>query len=257
MPIDVDPAWHEKYFDDIWLRVAVTFGRSRAAGEADFARRALGLQAGMHVLDMPCGHGRHSIELARCGIAVTGVDSSTASIRSAEDATRAASLGALACFQVGDMRTFALADPADAAIVLQDSIGMMADDEQNRQVLRNIRRSLVPGGKLLIDMVNLFGVITAMTAPRQWARLSDGTVYAEEREFDFRAGRLLDKIELFTPEGEHFTKSSSVRIYTLPEFDAMLCATGYQISQTYGGFDGSPYGAESTQLIVVAERTGS
>lgn len=258
MSIDVDPAWHETYFDDIWLRVAVNFGGPMAADEADFVRRALGLEARMRVLDMPCGYGRHSIELARRGIAVTGVDSSAASIRAAEDAARAASLGALACFKVGDMRTFALADPADpadAAIVLQDSIGLMASDEQNLQVLRNIRRSLVPGGKLLIDVVNLFQVIRAMIAPRQWARLDDGIVYAEEREYDFRAGRLLDKIELFTPEGGHFTRCSSVRIYTLPEFDAMLRAAGYQISETYGGFDGSPYGAESTLLIVVAERT--
>lgn len=257
VPIEVDPSWHENYFDDIWLRVAVNFGGPMAAEEADFVCRALGLEAGMRVLDMPCGYGRHSIELARCGIAVTGVDSSPASIRVAADAARAASLGPLAGFQVGDMRTFALADPADAVIVLQDSIGLMADDEQNLQVLRNIRRSLVPGGKLLIDVVNLFHVIRAMIAPRQWARLADGTVYAEEREYDFRAGRLLDKIELFTPEGEHFTRSSSVRIYTLPEFDAMLRAAGYQISQTYGGFDGSPYGGESMLLIVVAERTSS
>ncbi len=257
MPIEVDPAWHETYFDDIWLRVAVAFGGPRAAGEAGFVRRALGLEPGMRVLDMPCGYGRHSIELARGGVAVTGVDSSPASVRLAADAARDASLGALARFQVGDMRTFALADPADAVIVTQDSIGLMASDEQNLQVLANIRRSLVPAGKLLIDVVNIFDVIASLTAPRQWARLGDGTIYAEEREYDVRAGRLLDKIEIYTPEGEHFTRSSSIRMYTLPEFEAMLRAAGYQITQAYGGFDGSPYEAGSTLLIVVAERTGA
>src|SRR5262249_4601871 len=159
--------------------------------EADFVRRALRLEPGMRVLDMPCGYGRHSIELARGGVAVTGVDSSPASIRLAADAARDASLGALACFQVGDMRTFALADPADAVIVTQDSFGLMASDEENLQVLRNIGRSLVPAGKLLIDVVNIFGVISALTAPRTWARLDDGTMYAEEREYDYRTGKLL------------------------------------------------------------------
>ena len=257
MPLEVDPAWHETYWDDIWLRVAVSFGGPAAATETEFARRALGLEPGMRVLDLPCGYGRHSLELARSGIAVTGVDSSPAAIRIATDSAKEASLEALACFQVGDMRTFALAEPADAVLVLQDSIGLMAGDEQNLQVLRNISRSLVPGGKLMIDVVSLFRVIRSLIAPRQWARLGDGTIYAEEREYDFRAGRLLDRIELFTPEGEHFTRTSSVRIYTLPEVDAMLRAAGFEITEACGGFDGSPYGAESRLLIVVAERTGS
>lgn len=257
MPIEMDPAWHETYFDDVWLRVALSFGDPLAADEADFVRRALGLKPGMRVLDMPCGYGRHCIALARGGVAVTGVDSSAASIRIAADAARASSLAALACFQVGDMRTFALAEPADAVIVMQDSIGFMATDEQNLAVLANLRRSLVPGGKLLIDVVSLFWMIKAMAAPRQWVRLDDGTVYAEEREYDVRSGRLLDKVEVFTPEREHFIRSSSIRMYTLPEFDAMLHAAGYRITQTYGGFDDSPYELESTQLIVVAERADS
>ena len=255
--MEVDPAWHETYFGDAWLRVALHVVGPVAADEASFAIRALGLEPGMRVLDMPCGHGRHSIELARRGVAVTGVDSSPAAIGLAIEAARDASLGALTCFQVGDMRTYALADPADAVIVMQTSFGFMATDEQDMQVLANISRSLVPTGRLLIDTISPFRLARTMIVPRRWERLDDGTVYTIEREHDFLAGRLLAKEELFTPAGEYFTMSRSVRIYTLPELAALLRAAGYQITGIYGGIDSSPYGFDSRRLIVTAARADS
>ncbi len=254
MPIDVDPAWHETYFGETWLRVALNFPGKLADDEIDFAVRELGLEPGMRVLDMPCGHGRHSIELARRGVAVTGVDLSPASIRTAIETARDASLEALASFHVGDMRTFTSAEPANAVIVMQTSFGFMATDEQDLDVLRNVRKSLLPGGKLLIDSVSLFRVARTMIVPRRWERLEDGTLYIEEREYDFLAGRLIGRVELITPERDHFTMAQSVRIYTVPELDSMLRTAGYRIIGAYGGIDGSPYAFDSKRLIVIAER---
>src|SRR5262249_6572110 len=101
VPIEVDPAWHETNFGDSWLRVALNFPGGPAADEARFAAQVLGLGPGARVLDMPCGHGRHSVELARRGVAVTGVDSSAASIRLAIEAAKDGSLESLADFHVG------------------------------------------------------------------------------------------------------------------------------------------------------------
>ncbi|HET9894082.1 MAG TPA: class I SAM-dependent methyltransferase [Streptosporangiaceae bacterium] len=254
MQIEVDPAWHETNFGDNWLRVALNFPGPLAADEARFAAQVLGLRPGTRVLDMPCGHGRHSVELARLGVAVTGVDSSAASIRLAIEAAREGSLESLADFHVGDMRTFALDDPADAVIVMQTSFGFMATREEDLGILRNIRRSLVPGGKLLIDSVSPFRIARTMIVPRRWERLADGTIYAEEREYDFLAGRLAGRIELLTPEGERLTLAQSTRVYTLPELNAMMGAAGYRLTASYGGTDGSAYGFDSRRLIVVAER---
>ena len=53
------------------------FGKRReekSAAEVEFLVEELGLQSGQTVLDLPCGHGRHSIEFARRGLRVVGVD---------------------------------------------------------------------------------------------------------------------------------------------------------------------------------------
>src|ERR1700692_4602764 len=67
--------WFEDFFHglalDLW-RKAIPLERTIA--EADFLTGALNCEAGAHLLDVPCGNGRLSFELAKRGYRVTGVD---------------------------------------------------------------------------------------------------------------------------------------------------------------------------------------
>ena len=62
----MNPNWFETFFEglalDMW-RGACT--PEQTAREADFLTDRLELQPGMTVLDVPCGNGRHTIELAQ------------------------------------------------------------------------------------------------------------------------------------------------------------------------------------------------
>ena len=42
--------------------------------EVDFLLSELNLQKGQHILDIPCGFGRHAIELSNKGLNVTAID---------------------------------------------------------------------------------------------------------------------------------------------------------------------------------------
>src|SRR3954469_24093478 len=71
-----DPYWFDAVADFLgpaYLRNAFTMGTEQ---EVDFLVDALELRPGMRVLDAGCGPGRHSLALARRGIAVVGVDAS-------------------------------------------------------------------------------------------------------------------------------------------------------------------------------------
>jgi 2-polyprenyl-3-methyl-5-hydroxy-6-metoxy-1,4-benzoquinol methylase len=68
--------WHEQ--DTFWDTVApVLFVERRwsdAPVEVEQVVSLLGIEPGARVLDLCCGVGRHSLELARRGFHVTGVD---------------------------------------------------------------------------------------------------------------------------------------------------------------------------------------
>jgi len=68
--------WYEQ--DTFWETVAPTLFTQRrwedAPAEVEQVVSLLGIESGAHVLDLCCGVGRHSLELARRGFQVTGVD---------------------------------------------------------------------------------------------------------------------------------------------------------------------------------------
>ena len=69
-------SWHED--ETFWHHMAsVIFSHRRwesANEEIDKLMALLKLVPGSTILDLPCGPGRHALELARRGYAVTGVD---------------------------------------------------------------------------------------------------------------------------------------------------------------------------------------
>ena len=67
--------WFESFFEgpavEFWVGAVAAMP---TAGECDFLEHALGLKAGARVLDVPCGNGRHSLELALRGYSDTADD---------------------------------------------------------------------------------------------------------------------------------------------------------------------------------------
>ena len=61
-----------------------------AIKEADFVIEELGLAPGSRILDIGCGTGRHSVELARRGFRMTGIDQSTGMLAEARKAAQVA-----------------------------------------------------------------------------------------------------------------------------------------------------------------------
>ena len=68
-------AWYVDFFRNDYLNVyGHMFTEERAEKESAFVARTLELKPGASVLDLCCGQGRHSVQLAKHGFRVTGLD---------------------------------------------------------------------------------------------------------------------------------------------------------------------------------------
>src|SRR5262249_61587264 len=85
----MQPEWYESFFSPLALefwRAVVPPESTRE--EVDFVEGSLALGGPGRLLDLPCGEGRHALELARRGHRVTGVDLSSAAGSPARAAAR-------------------------------------------------------------------------------------------------------------------------------------------------------------------------
>ena len=125
--------------------------------EVDFLLDELHLPAGGSVLDVGCGTGRHAIELARRGYAVTGLDLSSAMLARAADAARAEKVHIE--WLRADATRFTVPQKFDAAVCLcEGAFGLLGQDddpiEQPLAILGNVSRSLKPQAKALFTVLN-------------------------------------------------------------------------------------------------------
>ena len=253
--MDADPGWYRTFFAGDWLEaVALRIPPERTSAEVDFVLAMLELPRGARVLDVPCGYGRHSVELARRGFRVTAVDLSADYLERAREAARQASVEVE--LLRADMRELPFAGGFDAVLNLWTSFGYLESDEEDQRALGAMARALEPGGRWLADVINILWLVRNLEEHGR-TELDDGTVLYEERRYDARTGRNPVALTVERPDGRRVELACSPRLYTLPELESMLGRAGLEVDGVWGDFDGSEYGLDSRRLIVRARRVGA
>ncbi|MHC4572322.1 MAG: class I SAM-dependent methyltransferase [Planctomycetota bacterium] len=243
--------WHEQ--DDFWGTFGpVIFNKKvvlAAPQEVEQLVRLLHLQPGSSICDMCCGVGRHSLELARRGFKVAGVDRTTSYLQEAKKKADAEGLDVQ--FINEDVRDFCRPDSFDAVLNLYTSFGYFEKRADEKAALENIYNSLKSGGKLVIELVGK-EVLARIFQERDW-REEDGIILLEERKI----GENWDFIEsrwILIKDSKRFECKFYPRLYSATELCALLISCGFKQVETYGGVDGSPYDQTAKRLVVVAHK---
>jgi len=261
--MDRDSApWHETMFGPEYLRHhEARVAAADTAREARLITRLLGWPPPARILDVGCGQGRHALALARRGYKVVGVDRSRFLLETARRRARAESPQAAANLEFieGDMRSLdeclAGRSPFNGILCWYATFGYFSDAD-NDAVLRDFRRLLRPGGRLLLDVLNRDGL--PLERRRSWDEM-DGLLCLDEEEFDAAGGRLtLRRTYLYLDPPDDGprprTCEARFRVYTPSELDCMLRAAGFAAESVFGDYDGNPVDSGSERIIVTAGR---
>lgn len=218
-----------------------------AAGEVDQVVKLLALRKGAKILDLCCGIGRHSLELARRGYEVVGVDLTQEYLEKAR--RQADSEGLNVQFIGSDMRRFCQIDEFDAVINMFTAFGYFEVEADNKHVLANIHCSLRKGGILLIDVMGR-EILARIYKQREWFEL-DGRIFLQEHKM-LQNWSWADNRWMMLDNGKIREFRFGHRIYSGVEMVNMLTECGFSSVNIYGDLDGADYDQDAKRLVAVA-----
>jgi len=214
-----------------------------------------GVLPGAAVLDAGCGTGRYSLELARRGYAVTGIDVSPELVDVA-NASRAQRPGALS-FTVGDLR--ANRPERYDAILCRGVLNDLVDDHDREAAFEGLAGCLQPGGVLILDV-------------REWSASADRKarepvfrkrVSTDRGELTFtsitelnpeRRRLLISEEHVIVHAGERRASSYQfvMRCWTDTELRSALARRGFRSVRLFGAYDASVAAGVTDRLVAVA-----
>jgi SAM-dependent methyltransferase len=244
--------WWASYFDVHYLlEYEPIFTLERDRREVGRLIDLLELPVGSRILDVPCGHGRHSHLLAEAGFDVDGLDYSAELLERA----KARGTGSTLRFTRGDMRQL----PAkwdrrfDAVVNLFTSFGFFLEPADDGRVMAEFARVLKPGGVLVWHGGSRDGIM-ARFLQRDWWRTSDGTFVSHDRRFDPLSGVLTVYSSWTGPSGSG-EREHRIRLYTATRLAELCADAGLVVERAYDGWRDRPLRRRSTEMLLVARKT--
>jgi cyclopropane fatty-acyl-phospholipid synthase-like methyltransferase len=234
-------------FDEDYLYFFAEALEEHSDAEVDVIWRTLGIEPGMDVLDLACGHGRIANRLAERGARVTGLDRTPVFLDAARrDAT---ARGVEVEYVEGDMRELPWEERFDRVVSWFTSFGYF-DDEANRAVLGGVHAALKPGGALLIECNNLAELLPRWL-PAVVLEKGDDMVI-DHHVFEPITARA-DTERTIVRDGAVRRFAFSVRMFVAAELGDWLREAGFDEVRFYDGA-GEPLTAQGRRMIAVATR---
>jgi cyclopropane fatty-acyl-phospholipid synthase-like methyltransferase len=245
--------WYESFFQGINCEVwENAIPNDITKQEVDFLLSELNLQQGQHILDIPCGFGRHATEFSKRGFHVTGVDISDTFIKSLHGRISAERLNIKAVH--ADILTLQLNQKFSGAVCLGNSFGYFNIDKM-KVFVEKVSSSLEAGSKFIINS----GMVAESILPNflNYAKNKSytvGNITMEVTNIYNASDSYMVSNLLYTKEGkseEHYFKHY---VFTLGEVKRLLKLYGLSTIATYSSTSKTDYNLGDQQIYIVAEK---
>ncbi|MEW6007434.1 MAG: methyltransferase domain-containing protein, partial [bacterium] len=190
----VSSDWWKKIFNPLYLKTDgdVIDDQRITKDEVSLILSALNPKNDEKILDLCCGQGRHTIELARRGfLNVEGLDRSHYLIYKAKTLSKKEGLNIK--FREGDARRLPYSpDTFDIVLILGNSFGYFESMQDDIKVLYEVFRILKPWGRLLIELADGEYLKTNFN-PRSWEWMDKNHFVCRERSLSLDGQRLISR----------------------------------------------------------------
>ena len=225
-PENLNNSFFDGHYKDIWRQI---FPEKTTKAEVDFIVEEAKLDSSSKVLDLMCGYGRHSLELARRKINVTAVDNLPDYINEIQEKTRSEKLS-LQCICI-DVLEMEIDQEYDAVICMGNSLQFFNEEDVIR-LLSNISEHLKAKGKLVINTWSIAEIAMNSFKEKSWSKIGE-LLFLTESKFLFHPTRIETNSIIITDAGEKEEKMGIDFIYSISELESILNKTGFQLKEIY------------------------
>jgi len=225
----VQPNWWKFIFNSLYLKTDgdVVDDPQVTIKEVDAFSKILKLFPDEKILDLCCGQGPDSLELARRGFTnVEGLDRSRYLIEKARAQSKKESLNVK--FREGDARKLPYqADTFDVVMILGNSFGYFETPQDDVRVLKEVFHVLKPSGRLLIDVAD-GEYLRKRFQPRSWEWIDKNHFVCRERSLSLDKQRLISReVISHVTKGVIADQFYAERLYTRKTLEELLRMVGF------------------------------
>jgi SAM-dependent methyltransferase len=234
---------------------------ARIEREWPFLSKVLGSAPSQRVLDLGCGTGEHARFLATRGFSVVGIDRSESLLAKARETEPAGEVE----YVLGDIADVAALTSGTfgAAFCLGNTLPHLKDAATLTRLLTGLRGRLLPGGPVLIQVLNYERIIDQEQRflPLNFQRDGD-----EEMVFLRLMQPRPDGTVIFTPSTLRYrpggdpplevvaSRNVLLRGWKGPELETALGAAGFKDQAVYGTMAEAAYNPERSNDFVIVAR---
>jgi SAM-dependent methyltransferase len=239
--------WWKNFWDESYLHELVS-RQGRTKREINFVEKAMRPKKRGKLLDLGCGIGRHSIELAKRGYNVLGLDYSSVYLNYArKKSVKTKNVK----FVRLDMRKINFRKKFDSVINMYTSFGYFSDEE-NVDVIKKVSVALKRGGKFLIDVVNRDAILKNFR--KNLRKRTPYGVMVHESDFDYSTSRMNSRWKFYRGNKVVKRGTTSLRMYSFHELKNILEESGLKVVGSYGGFGNSSIDSDSPRMVLICKK---